>query len=163
MPIRKLLPHPLISVVLLVCWLWLNDTAAAGQVALGLLLGLAIPLFTRRFWPATQLVRMRAVPGLLALLLFDIVVANLQTARLILGPAGRLRSGFVRVPLALRTGRGIAILIGMISVTPGTVAAELARDRSWLLVHYLSSDDPEALVHRLKGRYERRIREIFEC
>jgi len=46
-----LLPHPLLSLLLLLLWLLLNNSAAAGQLVLGALFGVLIPLFTRRFWP----------------------------------------------------------------------------------------------------------------
>ena len=46
-----LLPHPALSAFLLMLWLLLNNSAAPGHLVLGALLGVLIPLFTRRFWP----------------------------------------------------------------------------------------------------------------
>ena len=46
-----LLPHPLLSLLLLLLWLLLHNSASAGQLLLGTLFGVLIPLFTRRFWP----------------------------------------------------------------------------------------------------------------
>ena len=52
MPTRSTwLPHPLLSLLLLLIWLLLNDSLAPGQFLLGATLGLLIPLFTERFWP----------------------------------------------------------------------------------------------------------------
>jgi len=160
---RKLLPYPMLSVALVIGWLWLNNTVAAGHVVLGALLGLAIPLLARRFSPAAARVRAWRIPELLAILIVDIVIANLQVARLILGPVARLRSGFVDVPLDLHTDYAITVLGSLISLTPGTVTVDVAPDRRSLRVHYLCSHDPDALVRRIKARYERRVGEIFEC
>ena len=160
---RWILPHPLMSVVLLVCWLWLHNTVAPGHLVLGALLGVGIPLFTRRFWPEPQPVR-RPVRFIefLAVLLFDIVVANLQVALVILVPKRGVRSGFVSVPLEVRGDFAITVLASTISLTPGTVSVELSSDRRMLYLHYLREDDPQALAMKVKQRYERRIREIFE-
>ena len=48
---HRLLPHPILSLALAAIWLLLVNSASAGQILLGLLLGWAIPLFTRPFWP----------------------------------------------------------------------------------------------------------------
>ena len=46
-----MIPHPWLSFFLLVPWLLLNNSAAPGHILLGALMGVLIPLFTRRFWP----------------------------------------------------------------------------------------------------------------
>ena len=55
--LRRLLPHPVLSLLLVVCWLWLNNTLEPGHVLLGAALGVAIPYVTRRFWPEPLVVR----------------------------------------------------------------------------------------------------------
>jgi multicomponent K+:H+ antiporter subunit E len=163
-PLRHILPHPLLSLALLIFWLWLQGSLQPADIVLGLLLGLLIPLLTSRFWPMTGRIKrpIKAV-GFMMLVLGDIVLANLQVARQILGRVGRLEPGFVRVPLDLRTDVGIAVLANTITLTPGTLTAEVAADRRSLLVHALHLPDPQATVRAIKDRYERRIREIFEC
>lgn len=160
----RILPHPLFSGVLFVCWLWLNDTLEPGHMALALVLAIAIPAFTHRYW--TERLKVRR-PGALiaycAMVLWDIVVANVEVAILVLGPTSRLKSGFVHVPLELRSDFAITLLASTITLTPGTVSVEITPDRRTLVVHYLSSDNPEELVRTMKQRYEARIREIFEC
>jgi multicomponent K+:H+ antiporter subunit E len=162
-PLARLVPHPLLSAVLLAGWLWLHNTLDPAHLVLGVVLGLAIPLFTRRFWPDTQPVRrpLRLLE-FLAVVVYDIVVANIQVAAVILGPSSRVRSGFVRVPLALHDDFAITVFASTISLTPGTVSVDLAADRRALYVHYLSEHDPAALAASMKARYERRIREIFQ-
>jgi multicomponent K+:H+ antiporter subunit E len=73
----------------------------------------------------------------------------------------RLRPGFARVPLTVRSDVGITALASTISLTPGTLSVELSDDRGELLVHYLDEADPEGLVATIKSRYERPLLEIF--
>ena len=159
---RKWLPHPIVSAALLVFWLWLNNTLDPGHVVLGSILGWVLPLLTRRFWPEQERVSRawRLLP-FAGVVLGDIVTANLRVARAVLSPADRLRPGFVRVPLDLRSDVGIAVLANTISLTPGTLSADLTEDRKALLIHYLDESDPQALVADIKRRYERRLQEVF--
>jgi len=165
--LSRLLPHPLLSLLLVVCWLWLNNTLAPGHVLLGAVLGVSIPYVTRRFWPEPLVIRrpLRVVEYA-AVVLYDIVVANLEVAAIILGPLSRLRPAFVRVPLDLRTDFAVTVLASTVTLTPGTVSVEIEDDgtgRRLLVVHALRCFDAEALVHTIKQRYERRLKEILEC
>jgi multicomponent K+:H+ antiporter subunit E len=161
-----LLPHPLLSLLLLASWLSLNNSLAPGQVFLGAVLALAIPVFTRRFWPEPLLVhRPGRLLGYAALLLYDIVVANLQVAALILGPRARLAPAYVRVPLDLRNDFAVTILASTVTLTPGTISVDIAGDGSGgrvLVVHALRCLDPSELIRSIKDRYERRLMEILE-
>lgn len=160
---RRFLPHPLLSAVLAAVWLLLVNSIAPGQIVLGLVLGAAIPLFTDAFWPDRPRIRRPLVLlRYIAVVLYDIVIANLQVARLILGPKDRLRPAFVRVPLALTSDLAISLFANTISLTPGTVSSRVASDRSHLVVHVLDVDDVDALVRTVKARYERPLKEIFE-
>ena len=49
----------------------------------------------------------------------------------------------------------------MITLTPGTVTAELSKDRRYLLVHCLDIDDPQHMVDDIKRRYEAPLRRVF--
>lgn len=158
------LPHPRLSLLLLVIWLLLNDSMAPGQILLGTALGFLIPLFTKRFWPeATELRRPFLALRLAGLVLYDIVIANFVVARIVLGPAADIKPTFVRVPLDVKGDFAVTLLMGVISLTPGTVSAELNADRRYLLVHALSEEDPDSLVRQIKNRYEALIKEIFPC
>lgn len=161
---RRLLPHPLLSVVLLAVWLLLHNSLAPGQVVLGALLAVALPRITQPFWADRPLLRRPRTALRLALrVLWDIVVANIAVARLILGPRSALAPRFVDVPLDIRDPYGIIALASIVTLTPGTVSADLNPERTRLLVHGLRVPDPEALVSGIKLRYERPLMEIFEC
>jgi multicomponent K+:H+ antiporter subunit E len=163
-PLARLVPHPFASLGLAAVWLIANHSVAPGHVILGALLGIAIPHVTRSSWPERP--RFRA-PGrflrLLAIVVYDIVVANLHVALLILAPRRRLRPAFVTLPLRLTNAYAISALASIITLTPGTVSAELSADRRTLLVHVLDLADEAAVITRIQSRYEAPLAEIMEC
>jgi multicomponent K+:H+ antiporter subunit E len=160
----RLVPHPHLSALLAIVWILLANEISAGTVLLGAALGIAVPLVTRVYGSRHPRVNAPVVVveyGLIVL--WDIIVANLQVAYLVVfRPGGSLRSRFITVPLDVRTPEAIAILAGTITMTPGTVSADLSADGHALLVHCLETDDPAAAVAEIKHRYERRLQRIFE-
>ena len=161
---RRLLPHPLLSVVLTVIWLLLNNSLEIGQILLGLILGWAIPLITQPFWPERIRLRLgRATLRFAGAFLVDVVIANLAVARLILAGPRSLQPRFVSLPLDLETDLAISLLANTICLTPGTVSAKLSADGRTLLLHALDCDDPAALVSEIKQRFEAPLKEMLEC
>jgi multicomponent K+:H+ antiporter subunit E len=159
----RLLPHPILTPVLALIWLLLVNSLSPGQILLGLILGWAIPVFTLRFWPErVRIHKPLTLMRFLAVVMYDILIANLAVAALILGGPKHVKPAFVRVPLALRTDLGISLLANTVSLTPGTVSAWLSPDRSHLIVHGLKVKDPDALIAEIKRRYEAPIKEVFE-
>ena len=156
------LPHPVLSLTLLLLWLLLNNTVAAGHIVLGGVLALLIPWLTRAYWP--EQVRIRHSLTLLRfvlLVIWDILVANVNVARLILGTPARLQPGFISIPLELKSPIAISLLANTISLTPGTVSCDLAADHRSLLVHALHLEDAAGEIAQIKARYEAPLKEIF--
>ncbi len=162
--LKRLVPHPIFSFVLLVVWLLLNNTLSAGHILLGSVIALVLPWATAGFW-AEQLHLHK--PGLalrfLLLVLWDITVANIQVAKLILSPRRKLRPAFIHYPLDMDNDFAITVLAATISLTPGTVSIDVNGDHSVLLLHGLDVDDEAALIAEIKRRYEAPIKEIFGC
>lgn len=160
---KRLLPAPLLSATLLVVWLLLNNTLDPAHLVLGALLALVVPWFTERLRPQRPRIRRPLVIVRLALVvLWDIVLSNIEVARRILGPEAAIRPAFVWVPLAITDPHAIVSLAGIITMTPGTLTAELSDDGRHLLVHAFNVDDEAALVAQIKARYEAPLKEIFE-
>ncbi|MCP3869532.1 MAG: Na+/H+ antiporter subunit E [Gammaproteobacteria bacterium] len=157
-------PHPLLSALLVVLWLLLNNSIEPGQLILGGFFGIVVPLFTRRFWPQRLGVgRPLLVIKLAGRVVKDIVSANFSVALVVLGPTEAVKPGFVKVPLDVDSDFVTTLLATLVSLTPGTVSADIDMEKRVLLVHTLNSDDPEALIQEIKTRYEAPIKEIFLC
>jgi len=162
--LRRLVPAPLTSVALLALWLVLARTASVGQLLLGLVLALAVPLLTSSLRP--ERVRVRRPLAIARFILrvgHDVVRSSFEVAwGVVRWPWRRPQSRFVIVPLDLSDPLGLAALSLVTTVVPGTVWSELAPDRSALLLHVWNVGDEGMFVTRFKTRYEKPLREIFE-
>jgi len=169
---KRWLPFPLFSLLLLAMWLVLNQTLAPGHVLLGTVLalggarvlaGLQVPAGRMRRRAGGVWYRASAVAQLFWLVFVDIVRSNLAVARIVFHPGIRNRtSGFLSMPLELRHPGALAVLACIITATPGTTWAGYDTAGNVLTIHMLDLIDEEAWVRLFKERYERRLREIFE-
>jgi multicomponent K+:H+ antiporter subunit E len=169
------LPTPYRSVLLFVVWLLLNQSVEPFHLVAALILALVIPWLSAKFRDPQPLIeRPWLVLRYILVVLLDIVKANAQVVVLILGPTKRLKPAFVRVPLDLQHELPITILASTVSMTPGTVSADVYPTKEmlaegeevkqrWLLLHVLSLDDEAALIDEIKSRYEAPLKEIFQC
>lgn len=161
---KRWLPSILLSSGLLLLWLLLNQSVSLGQILLGLILALALPILLAplmpfRARPRKPLVILKLIVGSL----IEIVHSCYNVARLIIFarryPA---HSEFISVPLDLRDPAGLAVLSCIINCTPGTVWVEILPDRHELALHVFDLHDRDWWVHTIKTRYEQPLIEIFE-
>lgn len=158
------LPYPVVSCSLFVVWLLLVAEISVAHVLLAMFLAWGIPQLCRPFLSTLPAIRQPfAALRLIVLVTYDIVVANVAVARLVLGPPSRLQPVFVQVPLTLTEPMSISLLASIITMTPGTVSSDLSKDNKMLLVHALDCSDPAALVADIQQRYEKPLLEIFGC
>ncbi|MDK8262801.1 multicomponent K+:H+ antiporter subunit E [Pseudomonas sp. SORGH_AS199] len=160
----RLLPHPLLTVLLTLTWLLLNNSLSPGQLLLGLLLGWGIPLLCQDFLlHAPRLRRPLLLLRYMLMVLYDIIVANLHVARLVLGRTEALKPAFIEVPIDIEDEFLLTLLACVVSLTPGTVSSGLSGDRKTLLLHGLDVADKDEVIRQVKTRYEAPLKEIFEC
>jgi len=159
---NMLLPHPLLSLLILAIWLLLWDAFSLGLLAFGLVISVLLPVFARRFWPdAPRVQNFRLLAEYLVVFAYDILVANLNVARMIVQPNSSLKPTFLEIPLDIEHPFLITVLANTISLTPGTVSSNVTGDRSMLLVHCFHCEDPDEEIDTIKRRYEDRLEEIF--
>ena len=161
---KRLFPHPVLSLALAALWILLVNHWTLGSLVLALILATLIPLLSARWWPYRPEIRrpLGLIPYTL-LVLRDVIVANFQVARIILFlPNDRIRSAWISVPLDLTSPEAISLLAGTITMTPGTLTADVSADGRALLVHSLHAPDPDAIRDEIKTRYEARLKRIFE-
>lgn len=158
-----LLPHPFLTVLLTVVWTLLQNQISAGMMVFGFLLGIVIPIVTAPYWPdRPERPHIRKFIKYCVIVMWDIAVANVQVAWIVLTkPNSQLRPAWIVVPLNLTQPEAISLLAGTITLTPGTVSADLSNAGHSLLVHVLHTDDPDGVRDEIKSRYEARLVEIF--
>ncbi|MGR3759757.1 Na+/H+ antiporter subunit E [Roseobacteraceae bacterium NS-SX3] len=162
--LRRLLPHPILTLLLTLTWLLLVNGWSLNSLVFGFLLGLLIPFLTQPYWPNQPKLRYPLkMAEYVLVVLWDIMVANVVVARIVLFKKNAdRRPNWVAIPLELRTPEAITALAGTITMTPGTLSADVSAEGHMLLVHCLDAPDPDAVRDDIKQRYERRLMEIFE-
>ena len=162
--IRRIFPHPLLSLTLVFVWLALVNKVTSGNVLLAVILAIVVPMMAAPYWPRRAKVGkpLRIIEyGLVVL--WDIVIANVQVAAIILFKSNKnTHSKWITVPLELTSPEAITVLAGTITMTPGTVSSMLSADGRSILVHCLHTDDPDGVRDQIKSRYEWRLKEIFQ-
>lgn len=158
----RLFPHPGLSALLVIMWIVMVGEVSFGALFLGLFIGIIVPIFTAPWWPGRPRVRFLPAIAYVVIVLRDIVVANFQVAAIILFKRNRdLRPAWLTIPLDLATPEAITVFAGTISLTPGTVSADVSACGKYLLVHALHAPDPAAEIAKIKARYEARLKAIF--
>ena len=161
---KRWLPHPVLSILLFIAWLLLSADLSLAHIVLAAILAWAIPYVCRSFLAGLPPIKNPwAALRLLFVVTYDIVVANVVVARLILGSPKKLRPLFVEMPIALTQPMSISLLASIITMTPGTVSAELTDDNRVLIIHALDCADPSGLIADIQNRYEKPLMEIFGC
>lgn len=159
---NRLLPHPGLSVLLVVMWVVMVNDLTFGTLFLGLVVGFGVPLFTAPWWPGRPHVRFLPAIAYLGLVLWDILIANFEVAAIILFKPNRdLRPAWLVIPLELETPEAITVFAGTISLTPGTVSSDVSACGNYLLVHALHAPEPEREIAKIKQRYEVPLMRIF--
>ncbi|MDG1282658.1 MAG: Na+/H+ antiporter subunit E [Pseudorhodobacter sp.] len=162
--LRKIFPHPYLTILLIIIWMLLVNQLKLGSFIFAIFLATIIPIFTAPYWPDRPILRNpMAMLGYLAVVIYDIIKSNFIVAGIVLfKPNSQLKTAWVTVPLDLRTPEAITVLAGTITMTPGTVTADMSGCGRALLVHCLHAPDPDAVRDEIKTRYEARLMRIFE-
>lgn len=154
--------RPVLSVLLALTWLTLQQSLDLGNVLTACVLGWGLPRLLGGFLgPAAQ---PRSVARALRLgltVLWDIIVSNITVARLVLSPRSVPHPAWVKVPLTLTQPTAQALLASIITMTPGTVSAIVDEEGACIWVHALDCDDPAAVATDIDRRYQQPLMEIL--
>ncbi|WP_417579782.1 Na+/H+ antiporter subunit E [Nitrincola sp.] len=163
-PRFRWLPMPYHSILLFMTWLLLNNTVAPGHLVLGAFLALGIPMLTSGLSkPQPALHKPLKTARYALLVLGDIITANLEVARQVMGPIKELHPALIAMPLDIEGDLPITLLASTISLTPGTVSSEVSECKKFIYIHALSMTDEAELIATIKQRYEKPLMEIFSC
>ena len=159
---RGVWPHPVLSVVLALGWLMLQQSLAVAQLITAGVLGWGLPQLVDSFLGERLQVRnWRAALRLLFIVLWDIIVSNIVVARIVLSPTSNPQPAWVPIALDIQHPTAITLLATIITTTPGTVSCIVDEKRRMILVHALDCDDAPAMAAQIKERYEKPLGEIL--
>ncbi len=140
--------------------------AVAGEILIGLAVGLPIAYFARRLYGETvDLPRaVRALPYAalyVGTFLRELAVANLDVAYRVLAPSMPIEPAVVVLPLRVESDLAVTTIANSITLTPGTLTLEHDEENNALLVHAIDGRDPDAVVAPIR-RWEDYALVIFE-
>lgn len=160
---RKLFPHPYLSLLIGVLWLLLVNKLALGSVLFASFLAIVIPLATAAYWPGRpKIARPVQLLAYIGIVLYDVVISSFAVAKVVLFmKPEQIKSAFIVVPIDLPSPEAVTLLAGTITMTPGTLTADISTDGTVLLIHSLHAPDPIAIKDEIKSRYEARLKRIF--
>lgn len=162
--IKRIMPYPILFVLLLLMWVLLQQAAGVGQLLLGSIIAFGAIHAMALLKPERPKVRgLDKVFVLMWHVLVDVLRSNIAVASLILaGDRRAVTSGFIRLPLQLEDKTGLAVLACIVTATPGSAWLEHSAADNSVLVHVLDLKDEQEWVDTLKHRYESLLLEIFQ-
>lgn len=154
--------RPVLSVLLALAWLMLQQSLDLGNILTACVLGWGLPRLLGGFLgPAAQPRSFVRSLRLGFTVLWDIIVSNITVARLVLNPRSVPHPAWVKVPLTLTQPTAQALLASIITMTPGTVSAIVDEEGGCIWVHALDCDDPAAVATDIDRRYQQPLMEIL--
>lgn len=94
---------------------------------------------------------------LMAIFLWELVLANLQQLRLVLSPRIEIQPGWIEIPCTLETPAMRALLGTLLTLTPGSLTYEEKLDEcgQWTIrMHLIDARSGEREVQRTRDRFE---------
>jgi multicomponent Na+:H+ antiporter subunit E len=135
-----------LNLLLAFVWMFLYGDFSIGSFLVGFAIGYLALLFSRSFLGNDQYVRsIQGIVRLVAIFLYELVVANLQLARDILRPVPPFKPGFISFNVRDLPPTETVLLANMISLTPGTLTVDSDDDGHTLYIHSVYAQDPEKL------------------
>ena len=157
----RILPHPVLFVVLTLVWLMLTRFSL-GHLVLGAAVALVASQGMAALMPARpRFRRWDLIPRLCAIVAWDILRSNLAVAWAIVSRHPRV-PGFVEIPLELQDRNALALLAIIITATPGTAWVEYRAKTGTLVLHAFDMVEEGHWRDLIKNRYQSLLMEIFE-
>ncbi|MGV3650296.1 MAG: Na+/H+ antiporter subunit E [Devosia sp.] len=158
----RLFPHPLLSGLLLVFWLMLQQSAGLGHILMGAFVATIVPLAARPvIGERVGLRRPLKALQLLGVVIIDVIRSNFAVFFVLLSPRPKPTEGFIEMQLRLRHPLGLATLACILTAVPGSAWLEYDQDRNTVLIHVFDLVDADEWVEIVRTRYESLLLEIF--
>ncbi|MGD8487172.1 MAG: Na+/H+ antiporter subunit E [Chloroflexota bacterium] len=150
------------NLVLALVWMAMTGHFDVANLVLGFTFGYVVLLLLQRvIGPSRYFTKSFVLVRFTLFYVLEVIRSNVRVAIDVVTPASRAHPGIVAVPLEARTDTEIAVLANLITMTPGSLAVDVADDRSVIFVHSMFAEDPDALVAFVKDDLERRVLELL--
>ncbi|WP_137389958.1 Na+/H+ antiporter subunit E [Rhodoligotrophos defluvii] len=156
---NRLLP---LNLILALVWVAVTATFTVANFLFGLLLGAGALWLVREQFPTERYFgRTISVVRLLLTFIVELTKSTWTVVKLVWSPSPRYETGFVALPLSVKSDREITLLANLITLTPGTLSVDVSDDRSTLYIHALDAPDVESLRRDIATGFEQKVREAL--
>ena len=158
----------LYSIPLALAWCFVQGSLTVPNFLFGMVLG---PVVIRPFKPlykwdkvslSTEFGKAPYILRYLAVLIIEILKANIMVAKIVLNPKLHLKPGIIAVPLRTKTDVGITAIANTITLTPGTLTIDISDDGTVAYVHAIDATDPQGIRDSIRDDLESYVLEAFE-
>ena len=163
----------LANTLLAVIWMFLMDRFTFPMFVTGFLVGaaaIAIYYGVFYYWVGKKPVlrktsfRLRKLPAYVELFFvfsWELLKANIAVLKQVFKPKMTIKPGIVAMPIDLESDVQITLLANMITLTPGTITAEVSPDNKILYIHVLECEDAEGVIAGINNAFVKRIKGVW--
>lgn len=151
----------ILNLVLALIWILLVNSITIIDFFIGYVIGIILLYFFRRFLNFDfYFYRVIALFKLVIIFTKELIITNIDVAKLVLSKDMKLNPGIIVLPTELKSSWEIATLASIISLTPGTLSMAFSDDGKIIYIHSLHIEDKEEAIRKLKSTFEKRIMEV---
>ena len=74
----------------------------------------------------------------------------------------QLKPAIICIPLKAESDLEIALLVNLITMTPGSLSMDISTDRRAVYVHVLDNTEPETVKKSIQEGLQKKVRELFQ-
>jgi multicomponent Na+:H+ antiporter subunit E len=156
--------HFLWNILLALVWCLLQGEVDLPTLAIGFVVGfLALRVIEGPHTESRYFGKPRKFLAFFVYFLREMHVAQFRVVHDVVTVRHRSNPGIIAMRLDARTDAEIAFLACIISLTPGTMALEVSRNRRLLYLHvmFIPEEDPGRLIENIKARLERPLLDLM--
>ncbi len=152
----------LLNLLLAGLYLALTDEVTFFNLLIGFAIGFVIMMVASRARGGTGYGRrMWGLVRFVGYFLFILTKANLQVTWEIITPGFRMHPRIIRYPVSGLTPTQVTMLASAITLTPGTLTADIDEAGDTLYIHCMYARDRDSAVRDLDELRDRLMREVF--
>jgi multicomponent Na+:H+ antiporter subunit E len=151
----------LLNLLIGLVWMLLHDSWNALTFTIGYVIGLGLIYGMRRFFPTPFYARKCwAILKLFYLFIVELVRSTFTVIRQIARPRLNIEPGIFRVKTILKNDWEITLLCVLITLTPGSVAMEVAPEDGIIYLHAMDASEFTNSIVKTMRTFEKAILEV---
>jgi len=154
----------LLNILLAVLWMFMWGIFDIYSIIAGFVLGYLLLGIVSRTMPGESYgIRGIHFLSFWAYFIRILIKANLQVAKEIITPGYQMTPRFIRYPIAGLTELQTTSLANAITLTPGTLTADISDDNRYLYIHCMYAKDTHLAIQELDELRDKMLKELFGC